>query len=350
MLNRNTQSCEVGPPARSAGGLAGLSRPDDVEFAAKRRVRGKPRAPWSLRHNARIGPPIALALLCALPVFAAESANLGFSWVTDADIETLLSQPDLRRLDLSLSLITDAGMARLKALRNVTVLNLFAVEHITDAAIASIRGWEKLERLNLRGTDITDTSLRYVGGMTSLRSLDVSGTQITNNGMEYLANLRDLEELRIGGNKVTGSGLHILKTLPRLRTLSLNGSQKRNSGTWAASLNDNDMDTIASLSRLEWLDLGGVKVTDLGASKLKGLASLRVLDLSRTLVSAVGLEGFENLERLSLWRAARIDDTAAVPLARMKKLASLDLSETKITETGAAAIAHANPNCKVVWK
>ncbi len=294
--------------------------------------------------------PLAVTLFCALPMIAAESANLGFGWVTDADIEKLIAQPDLRRLDLSLSLITDAGMARLKPLDNVTDLNLFAVEHITDAAIASIRGWKKIERLNLRGTDITDTSLQYIGGMTSLRSLDVSGTQITNNGMEYLAGLRDLEELRIGGNKVTGSGLHVLKVLPRLKKLSLNGSQKRNSGTWAASLNDNDMDTIASLSGLQWLDLGGVKVTDLGAAKLKRLPALRALDLSRTRVSAAGLEGFENLERLSLWRAARIDDTAAAPLARMKRLATLDLSETKVTAEGAAAIAHANPSCKVIWK
>lgn len=36
--------------------------------------------------------------------------NLGFSWVTDADVEMLTGLKDLRKLDLSFSLVTDAGM------------------------------------------------------------------------------------------------------------------------------------------------------------------------------------------------------------------------------------------------
>ena len=38
--------------------------------------------------------------------------NLGFSWVTDADVEMLTGLKDLRKLDLSFSLVTDAGMER----------------------------------------------------------------------------------------------------------------------------------------------------------------------------------------------------------------------------------------------
>jgi hypothetical protein len=62
--------------------------------------------------------------------------NLGFSWVTDADVEMLTGLKDLRKLDLSFSLITDGGMEHLKPLDGMTDLNLFAVEKITDVGIS----------------------------------------------------------------------------------------------------------------------------------------------------------------------------------------------------------------------
>jgi len=46
-------------------------------------------------------------------------------------------------------------MEYLKPLDGVIDLNLFAVEKITDVGISYIRGWKKLERLNLHGTDVT---------------------------------------------------------------------------------------------------------------------------------------------------------------------------------------------------
>src|SRR5262245_40455055 len=84
------------------------------------------------------------------------AVKLGFRWVSDADVEALAALKDLRKLDLSFSLITDAGMERLKPLNKVTDLNLFAVEKITDVGLSYIRDWKKLERLNLHGTDVTD--------------------------------------------------------------------------------------------------------------------------------------------------------------------------------------------------
>ena len=182
---------------------------------------------------------------------------LPFGWVTDADLDPIAALSDLQTLDLSLSLVSDTGLEKLKNLQNVQDLNLYSVEHITDVAIAYLRGWKKLQRLNLRGTDITDTSVQYLGDLTSLKSLDISYTQVTNNGMEYLAGLPNLEEFSIGGNKVTGAGLRVLRTLPRLTALNLSGGQKRNSGTWVVTLTDRDMDVIADLKQLRSLNLAG---------------------------------------------------------------------------------------------
>jgi hypothetical protein len=81
-----------------------------------------------------------------------------------------------------------------------------------------------------------------------------------------------------------------------------------------------------------------------------------------------------NLERLSLWRVKRIDDGAAEQLARMKRLAVLDLAETvfsdrgleqirsmkqlrklylggsAVTSAGVDAFRRANPLCELSWK
>lgn len=305
-----------------------------------------------------------------------KAVSLPYAWVTDDDLGRIPRLRDVERLDLSLTLITDAGMEQLKALENVRDLNLFAVEQITDTAVAYLRGWRKLERLNLRGTDVTDTALEYIGQITSLRSLDVSYTQITNNGLEFLSSLPALEELVLGGNKVTGAGLRVLKLLPSLRTLSLSGAQKRNSGTWSVSLTDLDLDAIGTLKGLRVLDLAGVRITDAGVARLKPLGSLAAIDLSRTDVSAVGLKQLsaDGLRRLSLHRCKRIDNAVADVVVPLASLAALDVSETafgdeglarlaamkglqqlylrgsRVTAAGVSAFRSRNPTCQVSWE
>ena len=191
--------------------------------------------------------------------------NLGFSWVTDSDMEMLRSLRDLRKLDLSFSLITDVGMERLKPLDGVTDLNLFAVEKITDTGLSYIRGWKKLQRLNLHGTDVTDITMQhYVSELSALRSLDIGYTLVGNLGLESLVSLPNIEDLVIGGNKINGGGLHVLEALPKLTSLSLSGKQNRNGAIWSAVVTDFDLKLIGNLKHLQSLNLAGIKITDLG--------------------------------------------------------------------------------------
>ena len=85
------------------------------------------------------------------------------------------------------------------------------------------------------------------------------------------------------------------------------------------------------------LNLGGRKITDLGVAKLKTLVALQDLDLSATQVTGAGLKtvaSLPKLERLSLWKAEKIDDEALRSLVPMKRLQFLDLAETGITDQG----------------
>src|SRR5688572_4377312 len=87
------------------------------------------------------------------------AVDLRSSWATDSDMARLAQLPNLERLDLSLTRITDHGLQQLKPAPGIVELNLYYAEQITDEGMAAVRGWKKLKSINLRGTKITDTTL-----------------------------------------------------------------------------------------------------------------------------------------------------------------------------------------------
>jgi hypothetical protein len=61
------------------------------------------------------------------------------------------------------------------------------------------------------------------------------------------------------------------------------------------------------------------------------LTKLRRLDISGAKITPEGLKALEklpNLERLSLWNCAKLDDSAAPEIASLPKVTNLDLSYT----------------------
>ena len=296
--------------------------------------------------------------------------SLARTWATDNDVQRLAGLKDLKRLDLSLTYVSDRGIESLQKLTRLEDLNLFAAEFITDAAVSYLRANTALRRLNLRGTDITDTSLQYVAAITGLRQLDVSYTQISDPGIDHLAALSELEDLNLGGNKISGVSLNVLKLLPKLKRLSFSGIQRRNAGLcWAPVITDQELATLSLLTSLEELDLGwrvelgtqdpalkgrpqtgeaecrivgGIHVTDQGLSKLTTLKQMRRLDLSGSRITPSGvkrLESLQHLERLSLWNCPALDDSIAATLAGLPNLTRIDLSYTSVGDPTLKALA-----------
>jgi hypothetical protein len=108
---------------------------------------------------------------------------------------------------------------------------------ITDKGLASLEGKRNLRWLELRQTKITDEGLKHLRG-TDLEMLDVSATKIDDAG---LANLGELE-------------------LPHLKTLVLEG---------LGHVTDDGIVHLAHYGKLEWLLVGGTKVTSHGVRRLK---------------------------------------------------------------------------------
>jgi Leucine-rich repeat (LRR) protein len=303
---------------------------------------------------------LAMALGLATLAPAANEGRLGtdaaeyaHTWITDADLASAGAAAELRRIDLSHTRITDLGLEHLRGLKNVVDLNCLFCEYVTEDGIAHLAGWKKVERLNLRGTKVTSKVFDHLAKLTSLRELDLSSSQIDDEGFENLAALGKLESLAIGGNRLNGSGLAFLKLLPALRKLDVSGIQRVDSGLWGLPLTDANLERLGGLTALTELDLSGANLADRGVdrpghpeaerselkdlSKLRGLVRLRKLDLSRTPVTAKTLEtiaGLPELVDLRLGYAPNIGDDAVPVLLSMKKLETVYLAGTKVTDEG----------------
>ena len=255
------------------------------------------------------------------------AVDLRASWVTDSDMAALAALPNLTRLDLSLTRISDHGLQQLKTAPAITDLNLCYAELITDAGLSAVKGWKHLTRLNLRGTKVTDNTLQHLSAVTPLESLDIGSAQITDVGLDLITSLPNLKELTIGGNKLTDNGLQPLRQLPGLTYLDLTGSQRTDSGLWSVSLSELGLDAIDTLKNMRRLRLNGTLVSARGLERLKDLAKL---------------------ERLDLEGCKRIGDDAAPVLASFRAMNLVDLTGTAFTEKGLAALRKAKPDCKIL--
>lgn len=275
-------------------------------------------------------------------------ANFRGSWIDDSDLAGVATLKDLRRLDLSHTRVTDPGFRDLKALANVTDLNLYYAEQIGDGALAVVKNWRTLKRINLRGTKITDAGVAQLAEHPSLEAIDVGFSLFTDGGFEHLTSIPNLKELAVGGNKLTDTGLNAVRLMPNLRVLDLNGVQRTDSGLWSAALTDRGLEAIATLTKLEELHLRGAKITDGGSARLAALTMLKVLDLSETQVATLGfLSQMPHLERLALYRCAKVDDSV---LPALTKLKWIDLQGTKVTAAGVEKLRRSNPACRIVWE
>jgi Leucine-rich repeat (LRR) protein len=280
-------------------------------------------------------------------------ADFRLSWINDADLRALAAFPELTRINLSHTRITDIGFAHLKNLKNVQSVNLYYAEQIGDGALAAMKNWKQLRELNLRGTKVTDAGLLHLSQLTLLESLDIGFALITDGGFEPLTALPGLRSLAVGGNKVTDVGLNSLRLMPALTSLDLSGMQRTDSGLWFASVTDQGLDTIGTLTKLENLNLHGSKIGDAGFEKLSGLVNLRSLDVSQTQLSARGLAvlpKLQRLEKLNLWKAARVKDDVWPLLASLPNLRWIDLTGTGVTPASVAKFRESKPTCRVVME
>src|SRR5262249_27033644 len=126
-----------------------------------------------------------------------------------------LQTMSLSRLDLSNTGITDAGLAHLKGLPELSWLDLSKTQ-VTDNGLVHLKGlplWD----LELYRTKVTDAGLVHLKGMR-LTDLSLSGTSVTDVGLRHLRGLENLCTVNLFGTKVSKKGIDELQqALPDIR-------------------------------------------------------------------------------------------------------------------------------------
>ena len=302
--------------------------------------------------------------------------SLARTWATDADIEPLVAVKTLKRLDLSLTYVSDRGVERLKQLDRLEDLNLYAAEFITDAALAFLRGHRQLKSLNVRGTDVTDTSLAYIATLSEPHRArhQLYADHRRGDGAPGVA----LPDRRAESWRQQDQRRRAARAQTAARGSASSASTASNAatpvGAGRRSVTDFELETIALLGGLEDLNIGlgvglgtprptdlgpadgeaecriagGTRITDFGLSKVAQLKKLRRLDLGGTSITVSGLKtlaSLPELRRLTLWNVAAIDDTAAPYLESLHALDTLDLLEHGCRRCDARRGSPGSPIC-----
>jgi hypothetical protein len=128
--------------------------------------------------------PLAAAGAQVMPLFAGSSLlQVSFAHRSepagDAEIALLSAVAEqVYALNLAGAQPTDAGLAPLAALKNLSVLHLER-SSVTDAGLAHLASLSRLQYLNLYGTKISDEGLNHLAALKHLRRLYLWQTNVS---------------------------------------------------------------------------------------------------------------------------------------------------------------------------
>ncbi len=104
----------------------------------------------------------------------------------DAGLGALAPMADkITSVDLARTKVTDAGLAAVAAMKNLTELHLENTG-ITDAGLDHLQGLAALEYLNLYNTKVTDAGAAKLAGLGKLKSVYLWQTGVTKAGVAQL--------------------------------------------------------------------------------------------------------------------------------------------------------------------
>lgn len=137
--------------------------------------------------------------------------DLSYSDVNDSVFQYIADLKNLQQLDLSSTLVRGTTLNKLKELKHLIMLDL-AGTRVHDFAVNTIvECCPNLERLNLAATYITDDSILKIQKLKNLRKLRLAKTNITDKYIDKLLQLKHLEKLTLSHTHVS------LKKLDQLR-------------------------------------------------------------------------------------------------------------------------------------
>ncbi len=168
---------------------------------------------------------------------------------SDADLGILKRLPAVHGLSLRNTAITRNGLAQLKNIHGLKLLDLRTTP-LDDEAAKWLRDIKTLEALDVRETSITDVGMNEVARISTLRSLHVAGQGVSDDGILALIGHQRLEVLNLSDSRVTDKGIVVALQLPELRTLFFARTAVSNEG----------LEAIQAAALLELIAMNGSRV------------------------------------------------------------------------------------------
>lgn len=139
--------------------------------------------------------------------------------------------------------------------------------------------YSEMVGVDCSGREVTDATLALFKGQADMQWLELDGTLVTDAGLAHLGELSGLHTLVLSDTQISDAGLVHLKGLMSLRTLEIGGTRVTDAG----------LAHLQGLTGLTRLMLSVSAVTDDGLGSLKGLTHLKVLGLHGTRVTEAGV-------------------------------------------------------------
>jgi endonuclease YncB( thermonuclease family) len=153
------------------------------------------------------------------------SLDVGSQKISDRGLEHLIGLTELEGLDVRWNKLTAPAVVRVvKGMTRLQRLGLSGVP-ICDKDLLELNVLSDLRDLNLRATLVTDNGLAHLRAFRALRHLSLMSTKISDAGLERLKVVADLEDLDLDRTPITDAGLKHLYGLSNLRRLQLHGTR-----------------------------------------------------------------------------------------------------------------------------
>jgi hypothetical protein len=222
----------------------------------------------------------------------------------------------------------------------VDLPNCSSFEH-TGADFEFLRSLADLQVVSIVGTRWGDQVANVLADGNQLRELRLAAANLSPKGLNALRGQRSLKWVDLHGNPLLGDDLAVMRDLLELQTLGLQGAGVSDKG-----LEQVAMDKAETLIELVLQE--NPRITDRGIPLLNKFKKLSSLNLAGTSVSNVGIAQLKpmlpQLENLALHAAPGITDDALAHLRAAKRLRNLNLWGTFVTDAGLAHLT----DCKAL--
>ncbi len=258
--------------------------------------------------------------------------------VNDAWLANLVGQTTLTNLDLANCDVRGSGLAHVGRLGHLRRLNL-TLTPVTDDSLAALAGLTQLQVFSLASTHCTGRGFRALGALGELRNLNFHYTPVDDEGLREISRLTQLERIEIVHTQFTDAGAVHLAKITGLRRLQL-GSRKATGAAVAA---------VAKLPALRELDLHDGQASAEGVRHAAGIPSLRVLRVYGAIgdAGAAPLSRLVGLEELVV-PSCGLTDVSVETLITLKNLRRITLSGNKLSEEAVSRLRTALTRCEIV--